>query len=52
MAAQLIKCWPTELVVPGLSLAGGEDYTNRKRVSIRHNISFSSADHLDMNEIL
>ena len=50
--AQWVKRWPTDLAVVSSSPAWGEDLFSRKRVSIAHSLSLSSAHRPDMTEIL
>ena len=50
--AQWVKRWPTDLAVVSSSPARGEDLFNRKRGSIAHSLSLSSAHRPDMTEIL
>ena len=50
--AQWVKRWPTDLAVVSSSPARGEDLFNRKRSSIAHSLSLSSAHRPDMTEIL
>ena len=52
LVAQWVKRWPTDLVVVSSSPARGEDLFNRKRGSIAHSLSLSSAHRPDMTEIL
>ena len=50
--AQWFKHWPTDLAVVSSSPALGEGLFNRKRGSIAHSLSLSSARRPDMTEIL
>ena len=50
--AQLVKHWPTNLVVPGLSTAWGGNLSNLKQGSIAHSISLSPKQCHDMTGIL
>ena len=49
---QWVKRWPTDLAVVSSSTARFEDLFNRKRGSIAHSLSLSSAHRPDMTEIL
>ena len=50
--AQLVKRWPVDLAVPGMSPTWGGDLFSHKRGVIAHNLSLSTAERPDMAEIL
>ena len=50
--AQLVKLWPADLAVPGLSPAQGEIFSIVNRGAIAHSLSLSSSHRPDMTEIL
>ena len=50
--AQWVKCWPTDLVVPGFEFHSRQNLLNPKLGSIAHRLPQSSAHPPDMTEIL